>query len=431
MLPPLSLDEAAPSACHPLFEEAWQEALALLDPTAAELERGLELHRRLTICEAYGFLPGSWTPEAEETHRAGAEGRSFVDFTRRINHLRTIGATSGEANREQFRAALRQAGIHCIVQPVNDYGEAMACAVQRIAAFRHLCLSFPDTLFQTVDTAGIERARANNSTAMIFSLTGMPVFGSHDMSDPAQLLEWVLIWHSMGVRFMHLGYNRRNLFADGCTERNDGGLSDLGRDLIAMMNEVGIVVDVPHSSRRSLLEACEISETPVIVSHAGCKAVWNGTRCKSDEEIKAIAETGGYIGIYAVPQHLGDHADLRQMLRHLEYAVQLVGPEHVAIGTDIGYNGPAPEGLKPHPGAWRKRKAGGWNERTLSGQVEGNPLKGSLAWTNKPLLTVGLVQMGLSDEAIEAIHFGNLKRVLDCVSPASALRVGMETSGVV
>ncbi|HWL54038.1 MAG TPA: membrane dipeptidase [Chthoniobacteraceae bacterium] len=415
------LADNTPAACHPLFQEAWQEALALLAPTPAELERGLELHRNLTICDAYGFLPGTWTPEAEETHRKGADGRSHIDWTRRMNHLRTIGATASGTHREQFRAALKQAGIHGIVQPVNDYGEAIACAVQRIAAFRHLCLNFPDTLSQTIDPAGIERARANDSTAMIFSLTGMPIFGAHDMTDPAQLLEWVLIWHSMGVRFMHLGYNRRNLFADGCTELADGGLSDLGRDLIAMMNEVGIIVDVPHSSRLSLLEACKISETPVIASHTGCKAVWNGTRCKSDGEIKAIAETGGYVGIYGIPQHLGDRADLRLMLRHLEHAIRLVGAEHVVIGTDAGYNAPAPAGLQPQPGAWRKRKAGGWNERTRFGEVEGNPLKGSLAWTNKPLLTVGLIQMGLSDDEIAQIHFGNLKRVLDAVSPPSLL----------
>lgn len=409
------------SVCDSLFEDAWQKGLELLNPTAAQLEHGLELHRRLTICEAYGFLPGTWGHAAVEAQVAGPDGRSDVDFMRKVNHLRTIDASSTEDNQKQFRAALRQAGIHCIVQPVNDYGEALACTVQRIAAIRHLCLNFPDALFQAVDTAGIERAKANNSTAVIFSLTGMPVFGTHDMTDPAQLLEWVLIWHSMGVRFMHLSYNRRNLFADGCTELNDGGLSDLGRDLVAVMNEVGIVVDVPHSSRRSLLDACKVSKAPVIVSHAGCKEVWDGARCKSDEEIKAIADTGGYMGIFGVPSLLGDRADLRLMLRHLEHALQVVGPEHVVIGTDTGYNPPVPEEVRANaqPWPWRRKKAGGWNERSNRVQVEGDPLRGSLAWTNKPLLTVAMVQMGLSDEAIEQIHFGNLKRVLDTLPTPS------------
>mgnify|MGYP001049082029 CR=1 FL=1 len=413
---PTSL-KTAPPTIDPLFAEAWQAGLAVLSPTPAQQEHGLELHRSLTICESYGFLPDIWGEAAAEFHGAGRDGRSFVDFQRRLSHLRTIGATANAANGRAFHAALRQAGIHGIVQPVNDYGESLICAVQRIAAIRHLCLSFPDTLHQVVDADGIERARAAQATAIIYSLTGLPIFGTGDMTDPTQLLEWVLIWHGLGVRFMHLGYNRRNLFADGCTESNDGGLSDLGRDLIQMMNEVGIIVDVPHSSRRSLLEACQLSRRPVIASHMGCRAVWDGVRCKSDEEIKAIAATSGYVGIFGVPWLLGNDTDIRLMLEHIRHAVNLVGPEHVVIGADTGFNLAIPGQRTPHPGAWRRKQAGGWNEHSRMGREAGQPLQGNLAWTNKPLLTIGLVQMGLSDEAIAQIHFGNLKRVLDSLPP--------------
>lgn len=402
----------------PLFEADWNAGLAALDPTPAELERGLELHRQLTICEAYGFLPDTWSDEASEFRRNGLNGLSYVDYQRRLSLLRTIGAASSPETEYPVRAAIRQAGIHCIVQTVNDYGESLVCTVERIAALQHLCLSFPDLLFHAADSAGIERARATDSVAIIYSLTGMPIFGAGEMTDPARLLDWVQTWYSMGVRFMHMGYNRRNLFADGCTETNDGGLSELGRDLIGMMNRVGIIVDVPHSSRKTLLEACKLSTRPVVASHTGCKAVWNGARNKTDEEIKAIAETGGYVGIYSVPHLLGDDADIRLMLKHIRHAIDLVGPEHVVIGTDKGYNSPGPKGLKPIPERWRRLKAGGWNASANFGKMT-NPLQASLAWTNKPLLTVGLVQMGLSDDAIAAIHFGNLKRVLDSLPPLS------------
>lgn len=402
---------------HLLFEEPWQEAVRLLEPTPSQLEHGLELHRSLTVCEAYGFLPGAWTKEAVQTFIEGPDGNSEVDYQRKLNHLRTTGVTSTEETREEFRAALKQAGIHCIVQPVNDYGESIMCTVQRIAAVRHVCLDMPETIFQTTNSAGIDRAKADGRTAVIFSLTGMPTFGVHDMTDPAQLLEWVMYWHSIGVRFMHISYNRRNLFGDGCTELNDGGLSDLGRDLVGVMNKTGIIVDVPHSSRQTLLDACAVSKAPVTVTHAGCKEVWDGARCKSDEEIKAIAETGGYMGIYSVPTLLGENADLLLMLEHLKHALKVVGPEHVVIGTDIAHQPQIPDGMreqaKPRPPAWRKRNAGGWNERAGRAEVTGDPLRGSLAWTNKPLLTVAMVQMGLSDEEIAQIHYGNLKRVLD------------------
>lgn len=396
----------------PRFEQAWNAALAILQPTESELEHGLELHRSLTICECYGFLPNGWDEQAIESHQKGLDGRSYIDYARRNTYLRTLSMARDTEARAETAAALEQAGVSCMVIPANDYGEALRDAVERIAAFHHFFLTMPERIFQTVDMEGVDRAKAMGATAIIFSLTGMPIFGAGDMTDPAQLLEWVEIWHSMGVRFMHLGYNRRNLFADGCTEANDGGISELGRDLIAMMNRIGIIVDAPHSSRKTLLEAARLSTRPVVVSHSGCKAVFDNVRMKSDEEIKAIADTGGYIGICAVPHLIGKHGDLNIMLRHIQHAVNLVGAEHVVIGTDIGYQRPTTAKLTPKEGRWRKKKAAGWNANSALGTPSEEHLFGSLAWTNRPLVTVGLVKMGLTDDQIASIHYGNLRRVL-------------------
>ena len=397
---------------HPAFAAAWNAGLEVLKPTAAELEHGLELHRSLTVCEHYGFLPSGWSNKAVEDHNKGLDGRSLSDFGRRLTYLRTISMAETEQGREELVAALDQAGVHGMVVPINDYGEALVDAIQRVAAIQHLFHRFPDRLFGTGSVAGIEQAKARGATAVIFSLTGMPVFGAGDMLDPAQLLEWVDIWYSLGVRFMHLGYNRRNLFADGCTESNDGGLSELGRELVAALNRAGIVVDTPHSSRRALLEACAISKAPVISSHVGVSAVHDGPRCKSDDELKAIAETGGYVGIYSVPQLLGPNANIALMLRHLEHALKVVGPDHVVIGSDLGYGQPTPNGLKPPDGRWRRTAAGGWNRNKPLAPSSEDHLQGSLAWTNRPLLTIGLLRLGLTEEEIAKIHFGNLRRVL-------------------
>lgn len=394
------------------FAPAWEAGLACLQPSESELEHGLELHRQLTVCESYGFLPGGWSREAVEAQNGGLDGRSFIDQTRRMNYLRSAAMTLSAEAREETSAALDQAGVSCIVLPANDYGESLRDAVERIAAFQRFFLTMPERLFQTIDAEGIDRAKRQGATAVIYSLTGMPIFGAGEMSDPAQLLEWVTIWHAMGVRFMHLGYNRRNLFAEGCTERNDGGVSELGRDLIEMMNRTGIIVDVPHSSRKTLLDATRLSPRPVVVSHAGCRAIFDGCRCKSDEEIKAIAATGGYIGINSVPQLIGEHGDLNIMLRHVEHAVKLVGAEHVVIGSDLGYSREAAVPLSANPGGWRRRYAGGWAEHARTGIPNTEHLDGSLAWTNRPLITVGLVKMGLSDDDIAQIHYGNLRRVL-------------------
>jgi len=402
---------------NPAFAKAWQRGLEVLQPTAAELEHGLELHRNLTICESYGFLPQIWSERAMASYRCAGDGLSYVDFQRRQSYLRAADCAQSPETREMFLAALRQAGVHGLVLPVNDYGESITDALVRIAAYRHLCLELSDSLFQTTKADEIEAARANGSTGLIFSLTGLPLFGAGEMTDPNALLDWVETWHGMGVRFMHLGYNRRSVFADGCGERNDGGLSELGYDLITRMNEVGMIVDVPHSSRRTLLEAVEASNAPVIASHIGCQAIFDGARCKSDEEIKAIASTGGYVGIYSIPSLLGDDGDLNLMLRHVAHALRVVGPEHVVISTDLGHNPGPPQPLPQKlPGSWRRVAAAGRHKFKPEGRTSLEHFGGSLAWTNKPLITVGLVKMGLSDEAIAQIHFGNLKRVLNAVA---------------
>ncbi|HWL51176.1 MAG TPA: membrane dipeptidase [Chthoniobacteraceae bacterium] len=396
----------------PAFVKAWQRGLDVLQPTPSELKHGQELHRSLTICEHYGFLPEIWSERAVASYLSAGDGLSYVDFQRQQSYLRTADFAQSPETREAFLAALRQAGVHGLVLPVNDYGESIADAMVRIAAYRHLCLEFSDALFQTTKTDDIEQARRDGSTALIFSLSGLPLFGAGEMTDPGALLDWVEIWYGMGVRFMHVGYNRRNVFADGCGERNDGGLSELGRDLVAKMNEVGMIVDVPHSSRRTLLEAVEISTRPVIASHIGCQAVFDGARCKSDEEIKAIASTGGYVGIYSIPSFLGDHADLNQMLRHVEHAIRVVGPEHVVISTDLGHKTEPPQPLPRVRGGWRRRMAAGRNPFKAEGKDSAEHFGGSLAWTNRPLITVGLVKMGLRDDEIAKIHYGNLRRVL-------------------
>lgn len=212
---------------------------------------------------------------------------------------------------------------------------------------------------------------------------------------------------------MHLTYNRRNLIGTGCTERSDGGLSEFGRDVIKKMNELGILVDVPHSSRQTALDAVKVSERPIAATHTCCRALFEHPRGRTDEEIKAIAAKGGLIGILTIPTFIGERGDLAVMLDHIDHAAKLVGTDHVSIGTDAGYASPSPE-VKPlpmpktRPGHWW----GNWRDTRLhvKGVSEENKT-GSLAWTNWPFFTVGLVTRGYSDGDIEKILSGNLLRL--------------------
>jgi membrane dipeptidase len=217
---------------------------------------------------------------------------------------------------------------------------------------------------------------------------------------------------------MHLTYNRRNFVGDGCAESANGGLSELGRDLVMEMNRVGIVVDIPHSGKQTTLDAADVSEKPIMASHTAAEGIFKHIRCKSDEEIKAIAGTGGLIGVYVLPNMLGPEATLSTMLDHVDYIADLVGTDHVAIGTDTSYAAPFPDGIKGYPNArFDTRWWGNWNERNQFLPTSDEASSGSLAWTNWPLYTVGLVMRGYSDEELKMILGGNFLRILDSNRP--------------
>jgi len=210
---------------------------------------------------------------------------------------------------------------------------------------------------------------------------------------------------------MHLTYNRRNAIGDGCAEPANGGLSDFGQAVVAEMNRVGIIVDVAHAGWRTSLEAVQISQRPIVASHTVCNSVHEHIRAKPDEVIKAIADKGGLIGICCIPRFLGGTGDISAMMDHIDYAVKLVGAEHVAIATDLAYssrNGDREWEKVPERGARRANWEQLWPPDDFVSRPE---MMQSMAWTNWPLFTVGLVQRGHSDEDIQKILGNNALRV--------------------
>jgi membrane dipeptidase len=144
------------------------------------------------------------------------------------------------------------------------------------------------------------------------------------------------VWWRLGVRVVQLAYNRRNPFCDGCEEPEDGGLSTLGARLVSELNRLGMLIDISHTGTRSALEAIEASAAPVVASHANALAVHASRRNLPDELIRAIAESGGVIGMNAFPFFVGpgDPPTLDQLIDHVEYIDALVGPGHVGLGLD-------------------------------------------------------------------------------------------------
>src|SRR5690606_17058692 len=151
-------------------------------------------------------------------------------------------------------------------------------------------------------------------------------------------LRYISIFFQLGIRMMHLTYNRRNMIGDGCAEPANAGLSDFGRAVVKEMNRVGVIVDTAHSGWQTSLEAAQLSEKPMVASHGSVASVHQHIRSKPDNVIKAIADTGGYIGICGIPRFLGGSGDIAAMMKHIDYVVKKFGSDYVGIGMDVAYS---------------------------------------------------------------------------------------------
>ncbi|OMC25456.1 membrane dipeptidase [Mycobacterium colombiense] len=143
----------------------------------------------------------------------------------------------------------------------------------------------------------------------------------------------------LGVRTLLPTYNNANRAGSGCLDRTDAGLTAWGRAVVAELNAAGVVPDGSHCSARTGLDMCEVSTGPVIYSHSCMRALWDHPRNITDDQARACAETGGVVGITGVGIFLGPNTPtLDAMTQHLEYAVDLIGIEHVGVSTDFSFD---------------------------------------------------------------------------------------------
>jgi len=211
-------------------------------------------------------------------------------------------------------------------------------------------------------------------------------------------LNLLKIYHRLGVRIIQLTYHYKNLVGDGAAEKKDGGLSYFGEGLIKRMNKLGIVVDLAHVGKNTALEAIEISEDPVIASHSNAYSLVPTYQNKEDEVIKAIAEKGGVIGATLFPRLLGkEKATIEDFLNHIDYMVNLVGVDHVGIGSDFA------EGWAENPSLRKKLLE-------IDGTIYVYP-EGIESITKFPNITAGLLSRGYSEEEVEKIIGDNFLRV--------------------
>lgn len=146
----------------------------------------------------------------------------------------------------------------------------------------------------------------------------------------------IAMFRDLGVRIMQLTYNMRSIFGDGCLEPENAGLSVAGLAAVKKMNEIGVAVDLSHSGYRTTSDAIGASKKPVLISHAGCAAVYAHPRNKPDEILRALADRGGYFGVYLMPYLVASPTipTRQQVLDHLLHAINVCGADHVGIGSD-------------------------------------------------------------------------------------------------
>ena len=196
--------------------------------------------------------------------------------------------------------------------------------LQVLAGYRRYIHSHSDEYVLALTVNDILDAKQSGKLAIAFDLEGSEMLlGNTNL---------VSLYYDLGVRQMLLAYNKDNRASGGCVEGNIG-LTDFGKDVIREMNGVGMVVDVSHMGYRATMDVFELSADPVIFSHSNPKGLRDHVRNITDEQIQACARTGGVVGINGIGDFLGGTQSER-VVEHIQYVMNLVGPEHVGLGLD-------------------------------------------------------------------------------------------------
>ncbi|WP_232328567.1 MULTISPECIES: dipeptidase [Sphingomonas] len=300
---------------------------------------------------------------------------------------------------DKERADFRTSGITGMHNAIGIGGpDARVDALTFLAAQQGFAGRNADVFSLVGSVADLDRAKAERKIGMIMGLQNAEQF---------ETTKDVPLFYGLGLRCAQLTYNSQNRIGSGCTDRVDGGVSDYGAEIVAEMNKAGMLVDVSHSGDRTTLDAIALSQGPIAITHANCRALSHHPRGKTDEAIVALARKGGVIGISGVRQFVKDRdpTTVADVADHIEHVVKLTAVEHVGIGSDAdlnGYDDMAPDQYKALKAAYKSSYA--FRDRI---DIEGfdHPRK-------MYDLTEELIRRGWSDANIALVLGGNFRRLL-------------------
>ena len=281
--------------------------------------------------------------------------------------------------------------IHVTICYHEDFQEM----VQNVIDWNRRFEDFSALIFQGRTASDVLKARKEGRTAIFF--------GFQNCSPIEDNIGLVEVCHQLGVRFMQLTYNNQSLLGTGCYEENDPGITRMGKQVIKEMNRVGLVVDMSHSAERSTLEAIEISERPIAITHANPTFWHPALRNKSDEVLKALGESGGMLGFSVYPHHLkdGSNCTLESFCTMIADTVDLMGINSIGIGTDLCQNQPDSVVEWMRNGTWTNDRDYGEGSASFAGF----PDQPEWFRDNRDFVNIasGLLSKGFSNEDVELV----------------------------
>ena len=285
--------------------------------------------------------------------------------------------------------------VHVTIVYHEDYDELLI----ELNKWEKIFEANSDLIFLGKDFKDIEKAKLENKTAIFFGFQNCS-----PIEDDIGLVEKV---HELGCRFMQLTYNNQSLLATGCYEKIDSGVTNFGREAIKEMNRVGIVVDMSHSAEKSTMDAIEISEKPIAITHAN-PSFWHAAkRNKSSDLLKMLSDSGGMLGLSLYPHHLKENTNctLDSFCEMVAKTAEIMGASKIGIGSDLCLDQPDSVVEWMRNGTWTKTK----NYGEGSKNKPGFPKQPDWFEDTRGFLNIekGLKKIGFSDDETHGILGNN------------------------
>ncbi len=304
----------------------------------------------------------------------------------------------------QIFAQLRAGGVDAIHVTVA-YHESFREMVLNLEAWNRWFEAHPDLIFKGTTGEDVRRAQDSGRTAVFFGFQN-----PSPIEDDIGLIE---ICHQLGIRFMQLSYNNQSLLATGCYEAEDPGLTRFGKQAVAEMNRVGLVIDMSHSAERSTLEAIDLSQRPIAITHANPHWWHPALRNKSDTVLKALTARGGMLGFSLYPHHLKDGSACTRdsFCQMVADAADRYGVTHLGLGSDLCQDQPDSVVEWMRVGRWSKAMDYGEGSAANPGfPPMPNWFRDNRDWD---AIRQGFARIGFSEAEVTGLMGGNWLRFYD------------------